>query len=182
MSFLLLKHLLFPAMKIHLHIFRLQISTISLGSDHNGWKSCESGWLWDWGNERVSHGLLKQWLKHEKDNLRLKIRLHLLSCLTLKDRDSEQYTDNSFSIPPPQVVWSMRRVGRSRHKLCLVLFGLCSTVPLILNSKCRHLKLKSFIHRSDCETRRRFEVLTVTSQMPFSDYRGAKKQWLLSIW
>ena len=60
--------------------------------------------------------------------------------LTLQDRDSEQNTDSSFSIPPPQVGWSTRRGGRSRRKLYSVLFWLCSTVPLILNSKCGHLK------------------------------------------
>ena len=60
--------------------------------------------------------------------------------LTLQDRDSEQHTDSSFSIPPPQVGWSTRRGGGRRRKLYSVLFWLCSTVPLILNSKCGHLK------------------------------------------
>lgn len=162
-------------MTLHMHIFRLQI--------RRSWLEILREWaavgLGRWKSlARTAEAMTKTWQRQ----LEIGNTLHLLSRLTLKDRDSEQHTDNSFSVPPPQVVWSTRRGGRSRHKLGLVLFGLCSTVPLILNSKCRHLKLKSFIHRSDCETCRRFEVLTVTSQMAFSDYRGAKKHCLLSIW
>lgn len=85
-------------------------------------------------------------IKHQKDNFRLKISLHLLPCLTLKDRDSGQYTDSSFSIPPPQVVWSARRGSRSRHKLYLVLFGfvLCCCISSYLKFQMQALKTQIF--------------------------------------
>lgn len=88
-----------------------------------------AGRLWDWKRNRKPspRRRLKQWLKHQKENLRLVILLHLLPplpppLLTLQERDSEQHTDSSFSIPPPQVGWSTRRGGRSRRKLYSVLF------------------------------------------------------------
>lgn len=108
--------------------------------------------------------------------MRLKILLLLLPFLTLKDGNSLTV---ALSIPPPPeesgVEWSgvecAERVGRNRCKLFGppiflgggALFGGTASL-LISNSKCGHLEAaKSFIHWSDCETRRWSEALTVTS-------------------
>lgn len=100
------------------------------------------------------------------------------SHLTHRDRGTEQYNRQQlFNSASTRGI----KHKEGRQESLQTLFGpfwLCSagpTAPLILNSKCRHLKLKSFIHWSDCETRRWFEVLTVTSQTAVSDYRAARK-------
>lgn len=144
--------------------------TISAGSGATGWKSHCSGWFLGLAKKQKLKKKEKKpsrtgfWGDDQnikKTSWDWKIPLHLLPLHTLKDRDSEEHNDGGFSIPPPHVVRSVR----SRRKL-FGPFWLCSTVSHLysfLNSKCRHLKLQSFIHWSDCETRRWFEVLTVTS-------------------
>lgn len=159
--------------------------TISAGSGGNGRKSC-----WSCGIEKetkkkkkkkkaVLHRPLKQWLKHQKDNSRLKILLHLLPLRTLKDRDRLTVAFRFRLHKWNEVRRGVAGVATNSIWSFLALFH-GTTSLLTLNSKCGHLKLKSFIHWSDCETRRWFEVLTVTSQTAFSDYRAAR-QWLLSI-
>lgn len=106
--------------------------------------------------------------------MRLKILLLPLLFLTLKDGNSLTV---ALSIPPPPeesgVEWSAVRWWAAVAANCLVpplflggggaLFVGTASL-LISNSKCGHLEAaKSFIHWSDCETRRWSEALTVTS-------------------
>lgn len=118
-----------------------------------------AGRLWDWKRNRKPspRRRLKQWLKHQKENLRLVILLHLLpppppSSLFKKETVSNTLTA-AFQFRLHK--WDEVRGGVAGVAANSIrsFFWLCSMVPLILNSKCGHLKNpKSFIHWSDCET------------------------------
>lgn len=176
----------------HKTVFWPVVIRASAGWGLNGQKSCRSGWLQNWEekrNKKISSTQTSEEISpshtYEVMTKTLKRQLeldwkYLCTCSSIsllkKSTLSKLTADFQFHLHKWREVWGGAAGVTTNSIWSLFWGGLCSTAQLILNSKSRHLKFESFIHfYSDCKTRRWFEVLTVTSQTPFNDYRPARQ-------
>lgn len=131
--------------------------TISAGSAGNGRKSCRSGRLWDWGEKKKQRK--REWGGGGSLQASAASKRQL-------EIESTVGTCARSSVSKDSLLINAAHEDRWQQSPRLAFWSVLGSAPHLLfyNSKCEPSKLQSFIHCSDCERRRWFQVLTVASQ------------------